>query len=162
MTIENLLNLIEDTTHTESTAPTKPSIKDAGWEHLRSRVDNWWLEPPAFLTHGEGYLHDTVTSPGEGYLHDMMAWPQKKKKSLAQIITCVNCFPQFRNLSYLDLFYFIMCLSVLPASTYMHHLCARFQQRSEEGVGFSGTGAKDGCEPPWVLGLKLGPLQECS
>ena len=44
---------------------------------------------------------------------------------------------------------------------YVQHTFARWPQRSEKGVGSSGTGVTDGCEPPckcWEL--NLGPLQE--
>lgn len=50
-------------------------------------------------------------------------------------------------------FYF-MCRSVLPACLCMYGVHAWCLQGSEEGVISPRAAVTDGCEPPWVLGIK--------
>lgn len=53
-------------------------------------------------------------------------------------------------------FYFsIVCTHVLPAFMYVHYMSAWCLRRSEEAIGSSGTGVKDGYELPWGTSSKL-------
>jgi hypothetical protein len=47
----------------------------------------------------------------------------------------------------LNVFY-CMCMSILLACMYAHHMHARCLRRSERGTSFPGTGIIDGCELP--------------
>jgi hypothetical protein len=51
-----------------------------------------------------------------------------------------------------DLFVLFYVHDVLPASMYVHHVCAWCPQRSERGIGSSETGVTDGgshCVGDW-------------
>lgn len=53
-------------------------------------------------------------------------------------------------------FYFsIVCTHVLPAFMYVHYMSAWYLRRSEEAIGSSGTGVKNGYELPWGTSSKL-------
>lgn len=45
---------------------------------------------------------------------------------------------------------YFMYVSVLPECTYVHHVSAWYQERSEEDVRSLATGVTEGCEPPDV------------
>ena len=47
----------------------------------------------------------------------------------------------------IEIFYF-MQTDVLPADMYMYYIYAWCPRKSEEGIGFPGTGVTDGCRLP--------------
>jgi hypothetical protein len=58
-------------------------------------------------------------------------------------------------------YFYLMCISILPASLSVHHMCAWCPGRSEEGIGFPRTGVTDSHEllcGSWEL--SLAPLEE--
>lgn len=59
------------------------------------------------------------------------------------------------------IYFYFMCVSVLPACISVHLVHAKYPQRSEESAGCSVTGVTDNCRPPcrcWEL--RLGPPRE--
>lgn len=55
---------------------------------------------------------------------------------------------------------YFMCMIILPICVYGYYVSACYSWRSEEGIGFLGTGVPDGSKPPtkWALGSKPDPL----
>lgn len=53
-----------------------------------------------------------------------------------------------------------MCMVIFPVCVYGYYVSACYSWRSEEGIGFLGTGVPDGSKPPtkWALGPKPDPL----
>ena len=48
---------------------------------------------------------------------------------------------------FLDIYFYFMCICVLPACTYVHHVCAWCPWGSAENAGSPGTGVVDNWEP---------------
>ncbi|KAL6083041.1 hypothetical protein STEG23_011297 [Scotinomys teguina] len=60
-----------------------------------------------------------------------------------------------------DRFISLMCMNVLSANMYVHHVHVWYLRKSEESFRHPGTRVIDSCEPPcgfWEL--SPGPLQE--
>ena len=59
--------------------------------------------------------------------------------------------------------YVCMCVCMyvcVYVCMYVHHMCASYLKRSDDGVGSHGTEDTDDCELPyWHWELNLGPLQ---
>lgn len=49
-----------------------------------------------------------------------------------------------------------MCVGVLLAHRSLYHMCSWCPWKLE----YPGTEVSDDCEPPWELGIELGPLQK--
>lgn len=48
-----------------------------------------------------------------------------------------------------------MCMDALPVCMCVQHVSAWYLQRSEENIGYSGTGVTDGCKTPCGQGDSL-------
>lgn len=74
--------------------------------------------------------------------------------SLRYLLGLYNFFFKF-------LFYFTLCMSVLPTFIYEYHVFARCLNRTGEGITVLATGVTDGSELPYVCWeLNLGCLQD--
>lgn len=59
------------------------------------------------------------------------------------------------------LYFYFICVGILPVCISVHHMHALCPWRSEDGIESSGTGLTDGCDPPcgcWELNTD--PLEE--
>lgn len=50
------------------------------------------------------------------------------------------------------LFYLSLCMIVLPVCMFVHLMCILWPLKSREGTRSLGTGGRNSCEPPWVVG----------
>ena len=66
----------------------------------------------------------------------------------------IFCFTNFEK----KLLYYLICMTVLPACMYVHHVCTL---EVKEDIGCPETGVTDSCEAPCgCWDLNLDPLEE--